>query len=104
MHSFAELAVVGTKLVVIYTELVIQALELARVCHTFTTSSGTRRTLLLGEFRRSERLYVVSTGRGVGELLDLLDLEGTVFFGDVIDQDRFVGGLSPSDGEGDGSL
>jgi len=63
MHSFVELVVVGTKLVVIYTELVIQALQLARVCRTFPTYNFT----FIRE--REERYYYLASFAAVNDCM-----------------------------------
>jgi len=70
--------------------------------HTPSSSSGTTRTrtLLFLGFRRRDRLNnATEICFGVGELLDLLDLQAAVFVGnDVPNEDRFTDHLNPDCG------
>ena len=93
MRSFAELVVTFADLSFTQNLLhrVGSTLQLHSIQHHLHRGYE-ELLLLLGKFCRSERLHVVGTGRGVGELLDFLDLQVPVGVSDdVIDGDRFVG-------------
>ena len=81
------------ELVVIYVELIAILqdrfhIEARTSLPTTQFSSGTHGTLPLPSRCRSDCLHKVEMGLGVGELLEVLDLQTPVFVGnDVFDED-----------------
>ena len=78
------------------TRLFTAPSECTSLARSQASHSATGETLLLLLCYRRNRLHKVEVAFGVGEILDLLDLEAAVFVGnDVGDGDRFAGRLHP---------
>ena len=78
--------------------VILQGRAYGPLYHTTSPLPGLRRTLLLLGRCRTHCLNKVKMAFGVGELLNLLDLQAPVFVGDdMVDEDRFADRLNTRD-------
>lgn len=96
LHTELVIALQGESLHLPQTRLFTTSSECTSLARSQASHSATGETLLLLLRYRRNRLHKVEVAFGVGEILDLLDLEAAVFVGnDVGDGDRFAGRLYP---------